>query len=248
MSYGLVGCNGRVYGLGRYGLGDCTPTNCPGGPYDNPEFNYAYFLNQTTTPDQEAPGPQNQPISSAAIQAFENQSQPLMSYNDLIASAGGFKTCSPRDESCVLYNEELQAAVENYWTANKERVPVGTVFNFTPDLSQAALNQFGVPGYTGPGPQNVVAPGSFQITSGGTSNPMPPGPPPAQPAAGAGSGAPAKPANPIPSSWLQNIFPATSAAATVSDSSAGGGGFSIPTWGWLALAVGVGALALGGKN
>ena len=126
---------------GIRGIGDCTPSSCPDGPYaGNDSANYDYWLNQTSTPDQEQAGQQTQPITTAAIEQIQQQSVPLMSYYDLLAQAN-LQNCDPRDSACVANNVSRQAAVEQFWVSHNEKVPVGTQLSFAP-LSTAQVNDF----------------------------------------------------------------------------------------------------------
>ena len=164
-------------GNGVSGLGDCTPTSCS-GPYSDPTFNYDYWLNQTSTPDQEQPGQQTQTISQAAIQAVQQQSQPLMSYNDLLAMAH-LQNCDPRDSACVANNVAKQAAVEQYWVNSNMRVPVGTRVDFSA-LTPSQVNEFYNPTNPNTGGNVVDTTGIMTVSSGGSAS-TPPVSVPSQP-------------------------------------------------------------------
>jgi hypothetical protein len=59
-----------------------------------------------------------------------------------LQSLFGFEQCEPRDSACVGRNQQRSVAVEDYWISHQGRVPVGTVINFVPDTSQAAMLAF----------------------------------------------------------------------------------------------------------
>ena len=114
------------------GLGACSATDPSGctGPYSNPMFNFDY---------------QNQLANAGgSVDSSGNvQAQPqLMSYYDLLnqaySQAGLNANCSPLDTTCVANKVAIQAAVENFWVANKMTVPVGTSISLPP-LTQAQV-------------------------------------------------------------------------------------------------------------
>jgi hypothetical protein len=145
----------------------CSPTSCPAGPYPgNDSANYDYWLNQTTTPDQQKAGQQTQTISQQAMQAAATgQPVALMSYNDLLAQAG-LQTCDPRDSTCVANNEAREAAVEQYWVNSGEHVPAGTVLAFA-SLTPAQVAQFYSP-ITGQGGNVVDTTGVLTVSQTGS--------------------------------------------------------------------------------
>jgi hypothetical protein len=59
-------------------------------------------------------------------------------YYDVLAEAGGLRSCDPHDSACVARNTQVQAAAEDIWVANMNNATAGQrmpSFTVTPDLS-----------------------------------------------------------------------------------------------------------------
>jgi len=119
----------------RNGLGDvCTPSNCPNGPYDNPNSNYNYWATQGVAAGvvQQSPGSQTQAISPSVIQgAMEAASGAAncMSYDELMQQAGvencGSLQTVGDQAACSARNVERQNRVSNLRVMHQGCIPKG---------------------------------------------------------------------------------------------------------------------------